>query len=116
MFLSRSDRDVLATLARRGLAPVSADQGLTLSQQAGCMLYVETRCLCHKHFTLITYGCSKISWCILKMLHGSMSALNYGTTYFAKAVNYERKMFMKFATARKRMRGTYLINLFLHYH
>jgi hypothetical protein len=38
----RSDRDVLATLARKGLAPVSADQGLTLSQQAGCMLYVET--------------------------------------------------------------------------
>ena len=32
----------MSTLARRGLAPVSADQGLTLSQQAGCLLYVET--------------------------------------------------------------------------
>lgn len=43
MFIfSRTDRDILATLARRGLAPVSGDQGLTLSQQAGCILYVET--------------------------------------------------------------------------
>ena len=30
------------TLARKGQAPVSTDQGLTLSQQSGCMLYVET--------------------------------------------------------------------------
>jgi len=29
-------------LSNKGLAPVSADQGLTLSQQAGCILYVET--------------------------------------------------------------------------
>ena len=42
ILISRTDRDVLATLARKGLAPVSADQGLTLSQQAGCILYVET--------------------------------------------------------------------------
>ncbi len=38
----RNDRDILATLSRRGQAPVSADQGLTLSQQSGCVLYLET--------------------------------------------------------------------------
>lgn len=32
----------MATLARKGQAPVSTDQGLTLSQQSGCLLYVET--------------------------------------------------------------------------
>ena len=40
--LFRTDRDVLATLARRGQAPVSTDQGLTLSQQSGCLLYIES--------------------------------------------------------------------------
>ena len=36
-------RDLLEHLSRsRGLAPVSSDQALTLSQQAGCALYVET--------------------------------------------------------------------------
>jgi len=38
----RTDRDILATLARRGQAPVSTDQGLTLSQQTGCLLYIES--------------------------------------------------------------------------
>ena len=32
----------MATLARRGQAPVSTDQGLTLSQQTGCLLYIES--------------------------------------------------------------------------
>lgn len=39
----RRDIDLLEHLSRsRGLAPVSADQALTLSQQSGCALYVET--------------------------------------------------------------------------
>ncbi len=39
----RHDRDLLSHLTRsQGLAPVSADQALTLSQQSGCALYVET--------------------------------------------------------------------------
>ena len=29
-------------LGKRGQAPVSVDQGLTLSQQMGCVMYVET--------------------------------------------------------------------------
>ena len=40
--LGRSDREILSSLARRGQAPVSADQGLTLSQQSGCVMYTET--------------------------------------------------------------------------
>ena len=41
--LFRRDIDLLEHLSRsRGLAPVSADQALTLSQQSGCALYVET--------------------------------------------------------------------------
>jgi hypothetical protein len=42
VFYFRNDRDILTTLSRRGQAPVSADQGLTISQQSGCVLYVET--------------------------------------------------------------------------
>ena len=29
-------------LGKRGQAPVSVEQGITLSQQAGCLMYVET--------------------------------------------------------------------------
>ena len=38
----RNDKDICNILGRRGQAPVSADQGLTLSQQSGCISYVET--------------------------------------------------------------------------
>eukprot|EP00096_Caligus_rogercresseyi_P012638 TRINITY_DN5359_c0_g1_i1.p1 TRINITY_DN5359_c0_g1~~TRINITY_DN5359_c0_g1_i1.p1 ORF type:complete len:362 (-),score=89.95 TRINITY_DN5359_c0_g1_i1:721-1806(-) len=38
----RSDRDVLSSLSRVGRAPVSSDQALTLGQQIGCRMYVET--------------------------------------------------------------------------
>ena len=40
------DREILSTLARRGQAPVSTDQGLTLSQQSGCLYYLETSSKC----------------------------------------------------------------------
>ena len=40
------DREILSTLARRGQAPVSTDQGLTLSQQSGCLYYLETSAKC----------------------------------------------------------------------
>jgi len=42
----RMDREILSTLARRGQAPVSTDQGLTLSQQSGCLYYLETSSKC----------------------------------------------------------------------
>jgi hypothetical protein len=45
----------------------------------------------------ITYTHSKISWCILKMLHGTMRAMD-GTAYFAQDVCYECKMFMILTT------------------
>ncbi len=49
------------------------------------------------HTTRVTYDLSKISWCILKRLHGSMQALG-GPAYFARVLSYERKMFMKSTT------------------
>ncbi len=47
-----------------------------------------------KNLTLITYDRSKISWCVLKTLHGSM----HGAAYFAGTVSYECKIFMKSPT------------------
>ncbi len=47
-----------------------------------------------KNLTLITYDRSKISWYVLKTLHGSMN----GAAYFARIVNYECKMLMKSPT------------------
>ena len=41
-FLLRSDRELCALLGKRGQAPVSVEQGITLSQQIGCVMYVET--------------------------------------------------------------------------
>lgn len=57
----RNDRDVLATLARRGQAPVSADQGLTLSQQAGCVLYVETSAKISARSTLSAFEVASLA-------------------------------------------------------
>lgn len=51
----RSDRDILSSLARRGQAPVSADQGLTLSQQSGCVLYTETSSKVNPQSVLSTF-------------------------------------------------------------
>ena len=41
-FLHRSDRELCALLGKRGQAPVSVEQGISLSQQIGCVMYVET--------------------------------------------------------------------------
>jgi hypothetical protein len=46
----------------------------------------------------VTYSRNKISWCILKTLHGSMNAMDDGTVYFDRAVSYMHKMFMKLTT------------------
>ena len=42
IFPLRSDRELCALLGKRGQAPVSVEQGITLSQQIGCVMYVET--------------------------------------------------------------------------
>ncbi len=34
----------------------------------------------------------------LKILHGSMQAINYGIAYFAKAISYMHKMYTKLTT------------------
>ncbi len=47
-----------------------------------------------KTFTHVTYDCSKISWCLLKTLHGSVHAKDDSTAYI-RAVSYVRKMFVK---------------------
>ncbi len=39
------------------------------------------RCELLKHVTCITYGCSKVSWCVLITLPGSMHSIN-GVAYF----------------------------------
>ena len=38
----RKDREILATLAKQGRAPVSADQALSFSQHVSALMYVET--------------------------------------------------------------------------
>ena len=38
----RSDRELCAVLGKRGQAPVSVEQGISLSHQLGCVMYVET--------------------------------------------------------------------------
>jgi hypothetical protein len=43
-----------------------------------------------------TYGCSKISECVLKTLH----EMDDGTAYVARAASYTHKMFMKLTTVR----------------
>ncbi len=48
-------------------------------------------------YTRVTYGRSKISWTILKTFHGSSCTMNR-KGYFARAVSYSRKMFMKLTT------------------
>jgi hypothetical protein len=56
------------------------------------MLYnIGLRCQNYKHFTHVKYDPSQISCCSLIALHG--------TAYFARAVSYERKLFMKLTTA-----------------
>ncbi len=51
-------------------------------------------CPFHKHLKCLTYSFSKISKYILKTLLGIMHSVD-GTAYFAAAVSYECKMFMK---------------------
>jgi hypothetical protein len=46
---------------------------------------ISTRCQFHKHFTHVTYSCSKISF--LKTLHGGMHAMD-SPAYFDWAVLY----------------------------
>ncbi len=54
---------------------------------------IDTRCLIHKHFMRVTYGCSKIGQCIVQEQ----------TCKKARAVNYTRTMLMKSATGRLRI-------------
>ncbi len=51
----------------------------------------------HKHITCLTYGCRQISLCILIRLHCRMHSMN-NTAYFAFALSYVRKMFIKSTT------------------
>ncbi len=62
----------------------------------------------HRHFTHITYGRSKISLCILKTLCRSMPAV-VGPAYFAKAVSYVCKMFMKLIKGAKVTQNVFVI-------
>jgi hypothetical protein len=52
-------------------------------------------CQFNKQFKRVTYNCIKISWCILKTLHGSMQTLDDGTANSLRDVNFAHKMFMK---------------------
>jgi hypothetical protein len=50
----------------------------------------------HKHFTSVTYSCSKITWTVYYI-----NASNE-PTYFATAVSYARKMFIKLSPGHLR--------------
>jgi hypothetical protein len=88
-----------------GFVRPTSRPGSGLGQQENQQRGLKSRCRFHKHLTLVTYGCSKISWCVLRILHGSVHAMN-GPAYFVKAVSYKHKMFMKLTT------GVYAIRLF----
>jgi hypothetical protein len=62
----------------------------------------------HIHITCLTYGRSQISLCILRTLLWRMHSMN-NTAYFAFALSYVRKMFIKSTT------GVNLIKHFLVY-
>jgi hypothetical protein len=64
-----------------------------------------------KHFLSVTYGCGKISWRILKALHASIGAMDKGAAYFARAVSYGRKMFMKLTARRKVLLHRHLVDV-----
>ncbi len=51
-------------------------------------------CQYNKQFMRVTYNCSKVSWCILKTLHGSIQTLDDGATNSLRAVSFAHKMFM----------------------
>ncbi len=55
---------------------------------------IGTRCRGYKHFLCVTRCHSKMGQYILKTFHGSLNAINNGTTHFARAVSYACKMFM----------------------
>ncbi len=59
---------------------------------------IGTRCRCYKHFPCVTRCHSKMGQCILKTFHRSVNAINNGRAYFARAVSYACKMFMKSTT------------------
>jgi hypothetical protein len=50
--------------------------------------------LFHKHFTVVTYSHSKISWTI-NCIHAPMQCFQNALAYLATAVSYMRKMFLK---------------------
>ncbi len=50
----------------------------------------------HKHFTLVTYGCGKISL-IIHCMYAAMQCFQNLAAHFVIAVSYECKMFMKLA-------------------
>jgi hypothetical protein len=77
-----------------GFVRPTSRPGSGLGQQENQQRGLKSRCRFHKHLTLVTYGCSKIRWCVLRILHDSMLLMN-GLAYFVTVVSYESKMFMK---------------------
>jgi hypothetical protein len=77
-----------------GFVRPTSRPGSGLGQQENQQRGLKSRCRFHKHLTLVTYGYSKISLCVLRILHGSVHAMN-GLAYFVTVVSYESKMFMK---------------------
>jgi hypothetical protein len=67
--------------------------------------HICSRCRFHKHFTRVTYGRSKISWCILITLHGCMNIVA-AAAYIVGAVSYTCKIIIKSTT------GVNVIKLF----
>ncbi len=60
----------------------------------------------HKHFTIVTYGLkNKVH--VIHSMNATMQCLKNAQAYFAKAVSYTHKMFMKFTL------GVNAIKLFL---
>jgi hypothetical protein len=49
----------------------------------------------HKHFTHVTFCLSKISCTIIHCMHALVQCFQNALTYFATAVSYGQKMFMK---------------------
>ncbi len=57
----------------------------------------------HKHFTHVTYGSTIINCTIVRYMHAPMQRIQNALGYFDTAINYIRKMFMKFAPANIRL-------------
>jgi hypothetical protein len=69
-----------------GFVRPTSRPGSGLGQQENQQRGLKSRCRFHKHLTLVTYGCSKIRWCVLRILHDSMLLMN-GPAYFVTVVS-----------------------------